>query len=487
MKNNVRKLAYFFIGIFCVLLLYLGYLNAVVGPSLAGDPHNRRLAEAEKKTARGTIFDRQLTVLAKDDKTQDGSRRVYPRGAETSHLLGFVSERYGRNGLESAYDRYLLGLDDRGKLQALLDRLLSREHYGYDVVLTLDSGLQAKAYKLLAGRRGAVVALEPSTGAVLVMASTPGFDTNTMEDIVSGAGDKKLTRYDLLQRDSQGAPLLNRATYGLYAPGSVFKVITAAGALKNLPERANQKFECTGSYYVDGFTLKDIKVHGQVGFNDAIALSCNSDFADMGLALGDQGLREAAGAFGFQAVDFGSGAKVRYPVLRAGDIDYYPGILQKDKMSKTELASTAIGQGKTLVSPLQMAMVAAGVANGGTVMLPHLLGEVRTRGGRIIESYKPAPLYSALEPELAAQITQAMVQTVTRGTGTAASLGKVAVAGKTGSAQNPQGQSHAWFIGFAPADNPVVAVAVVVENAGAGGGVSAPIAREIMSGALQGR
>ncbi len=495
MNDNIRKLGYFFIIIFSVLVLYLGYLNAVLGPELATNPYNRRLAAAEEAVFRGTIFDRHGMVLA-EDRVVDGTKiRVYPRGQETAHLLGFVSPRYGRAGAESAFDRYLLAMDEAGRIQAFVDRALGRQRRGYNITLTVDGRLQGRAFNLLAGRRGAVVALDPRTGAVLSMVSSPSFDPASVDAVVRTEDavqnglktELKVTGYDILKMQTGAAPLLNRATRGVYPPGSVFKIVTGAGALEAEQKSSAVLYDCKGNITVEGFVLKDFGVHGRVSFNDAVAVSCNTYFAWLGLELGEDGLKRAARSFGFELVEYDESGRreAGYPVAGT-EVPFNPGTLPAGKMPLPELASAAMGQGRVLVSPLQMALVAAGVANGGTVMKPVMLDRVATSNGLVIKRMSPEVFRAAVSPQTARALAGAMEEAVRRGTASQASLPGIRVAGKTGSAQNPGGQTHAWFIGFAPADDPRIAVAVVVENGGSGASVAAPLAREIMREYLTG-
>ncbi|KJS15600.1 MAG: hypothetical protein VR69_12420 [Peptococcaceae bacterium BRH_c4b] len=506
MKNNLRRLGYFFISIFLAQMIYLGYINIYMGPALATDPHNRRLAAAEAGIRRGTIYDRNGRILAGDVEEEGIKKRVYPYKDATAQLIGFVSQRYGRTGLESLYDTYLLAMDDGGSVDKVIKHLLNRPVYGYDVYLTLDADLQKKAVSLLGGRRGAVVAIDPATGAILVLASTPGYDPNKIDQVVGKNTEKyelngkqserqvDITYFDHIAKDTENSPLLDRASFGAYPPGSTFKLITAAGILSQDAGAVKDIYNCTGSITVDGFVLKDNKVHGQVDFNDALAQSCNSAFAHYGLILGEEGIRLSSRSFGFVTgaqKDFESEPESvkydRFKEERLKYIRYRPGMLPEGHLTETEIASTAIGQGRILVSPMQMALVVAGIANKGAVMTPYLLTGVKTAKGAVKERNSPALLHTAMTPAIAAQITTAMQEAVTRGTASAASLAGIPVAGKTGSAQNPGGETHAWFVGFAPAQNPRIAVAVIVENSGAGGREAAPVARAIMAGYLQGR
>lgn len=459
MKNNILKLGYLLLGLFVVLVIYLSYLQVFRGPALAANPYNRRFQEIESQVRRGTIYDAKGTALARTDFSNGKGRRVYPGGADTAHQVGYISERYGRTGLESAYDRYLLGMEGADRIKNLINRLLGKEQVGGDVTLTIDSSLQGLAMDLLGDRRGAVVLLDTRTGAVRVMASSPSYDPNHLEET-----------WPQLVKD-EASPLLNRAAQGAYPPGSTFKVVTAAGALAANPGLAGKTFNCPGYLMVDGFKLTDLAAHGEVNLRKALAVSCNTTFAQLGLGLGADGFYRTVKAFGLdQDPDPGIPAR--------------PGTLAPPgKMTPAELAGSAIGQGEVLVSPLQMALVAAAVANGGVIMHPYLVETVRDSLGQTVEQAVHRPWLTATTPEIAGIIKDGMVDAVQYGTARAAAVSGMQVAGKTGSAQNPQGQTHAWFIGFAPAERPRLAVAVILENAGSGGSAAAPIAGKLLASA----
>lgn len=461
MKPNIQKLGYVLLGSFALVSLYLGYVNVIWGPHLTVHPYNRRLAAYEAQIHRGTIYDRQGAVLA---QTKEG-RRYYALAQDAAHPVGFVSERYGRTGLESAFDRYLLGQTSGDRLRMLWDRLRGRPLRGNDVVVTLDARLQRLAMQLLAGRKGAAVVLDPRSGAILALASSPSFDPNRIEE-----------HYQEIQRAKE-APLFNRAIQGAYPPGSTFKLVTAAGILAVDPGVSKRIFNCQGSITVEGFELRDTAVHGKLDFERALALSCNSTFAQLGLELGAQRFYQTARAFGLTQNPWENTDTAILP--------YRPGTLTPpEKMNRPLLASSAIGQGEVLVSPLQMALVAAAIANDGVIMRPYFLDRVQDPSGRVVYKNEPRPWLKATDGEVAKVIKKAMVAVVRDGTGREASLPGVSVAGKTGSAQNPHGDTHAWFVGFAPAENPRVVVAVIVENGGSGGAVAAPVARELMRLAL---
>lgn len=473
MKQNIKKLGYFLFAIFIVLIFYLTYLTFQKGEELATHPQNRRLAAKEAGIIRGTIYDRQGVKLAETRWSGQGGQRVYYTMGEVSpfaQVIGYVSERYGSSGLEAAYSKELLGLTEADAVKNLLDKILSRTPRGNDLVLTLDATLQSKALALLGNRRGAVVALDPRTGAILAMVSAPAFNSNAIKD------DKV---WQQLNQDTDNAPLLNRATQGAYPPGSVLKLVTGTAILANQAEAPNN-INCPGYVIIDGNKITDNQVHGQVDFIKALAVSCNTYFAQEGVKLGWPNLLRTFEQFGLNQK-----ADLEIPV-RAGTF------AEKERRNKSQLAETSFGQGDTLLSPLQMALACAAIANEGIIMKPYLVKELRNPEGEVIRVTESTPWLTATTPEIAQLITQGMVAAVEWGTGTAAAIKGIKVAGKTGTAEtkNEQDQSsapHAWFVGFAPADNPQVVVAVIVEKGGSGSRVAAPIAREVMAAALYGQ
>ncbi|MCL2336232.1 MAG: penicillin-binding protein 2 [Firmicutes bacterium] len=454
------RLAYIILLGLAALGVYLSLIPFYVG-HVAGNgkgPLDPRLFAREKLIKRGAILARDGQPLALSEQVNGAQYvRRYPLGSAAANITGYYSQRYGSAGLEKSQARVLLGLDGANPLTGLLDRVLNRPGKGNDVLLTIDADLQKYSYQLLRGKVGAVVVLNPTTGAVLAMASSPSYDP--AEDIG-------------LYLNRPGSPLLNRAAQGAYPPGSIFKIVTAAGMLQSKPAILTQNIDCTGSLTVQGFILHDNGVHGKVDFNQAFIKSCNVAFAQYGLAQGAQ-------VFYRQALDFGLTKEFSFPLL------IYPGHLAKpEEMSESELASSAIGQGQVLISPLQAALLACAVANDGVIMKPYLISGYQTPAGQV-RHMQPAVWLRPMDQTMAAAIKQNMVDVVRAGTGKSASLPGVTVAGKTGTAENPHGQAHAWFVGFAPAEAPRVAVAVLIENAGAGSGNAAPLARDVLRRALE--
>ena len=458
MRKNIVKTGFLLLGSFCFLLFYLSYLQIIKGPELEASEKNKRFLVYEKLIHRGRILDCKGNVLAYSE--ENSNNRIYTQGKALSPVIGFVSDRYGRTGVEAAGDRYLLGITPNGRFDKFISRMSGKKSNGFDLTLTLDANIQSLAMKLLGQRKGAVVVLNPRNGDVLALASTPTFDPSQVDD-----------NWSELTSDPDSA-LLNRATQGAYPPGSVFKIVTEAAALTDNPQVADKVFECPGYLDISGFRLKDNGVHGELKLSKALAVSCNTTFAGLGLSLGAQKFTQAAKAFGF-----GQKPALEIPV-RASTL------APVEKLTGTQLATTAIGQGDVLVSPLEMALVAAAVANKGIIMQPHLFYEAKDGVGNAIYKNTPKVWLNATSPQVAEEIKKGMEMAVVGGTAGKASVKGIQVAGKTGSAENPNGKAHAWFIGFAPSENPQYVVAVIVENAGAGGAVSAPVAKEIFSALL---
>jgi len=460
MKVQVRRLAMVTGVVFLALVLYLTYVQAVAGERLYLNPLNPRLAAVEQQTERGSIFDRAGRILARTVTTGDQLRREYPYGGAAAPVVGYVSGRLGSTGLEASRDGDLLGL---GGWQRYLNeglRLAGKQARGNDLHLTLDADLQRLATDSLAGRKGAVVALDPRSGAVLALASSPIFDPNRLEEEWSWINDP-----------AAGSPLLNRALQGLYPPGSVMKLVTATAALEQDPAVLQRQFYCPGYLEVQGWKLTCPRAHGHLDFQEAMMYSCNVTFATLALEAGAAKFKATADLYGFnKPLDFDLPVKVSQVPAH---------------LDANGLAESSIGQGAVLVTPLEMALVTAAVANRGIMMQPYLVARVTSPGGKTLWQAQPRPLQVVTGAAVAEEIKNAMVATVQGGTATAVALPGIQVAAKTGSAQNPRGLAHAWLVAMAPADNPSIAVAVVVENAGAGGVAAAPIAREIMAAALR--
>ena len=448
-------------GLFISLILYLSYFQLVKAEKVQEHSYNKRKWLGEEKIVRGTISDRNGTVLAYSQKEGDTQVRNYNYGSLYGHVIGYSYREYGKAGLESTYNEELLDLRDTNPIEELKDIIKSgKEKHGNDLVLTIDNRLQKKAYDLLAGKKGSIVLMNPKTGEIYAMASNPVFNPSSLRE-----DWKNIV-------ESEDGYLLNRSTMGLYAPGSIFKVITATAALEN--PGINTNYDCKGSVTINGYTLNDYDktAHGRLDLEGALVKSCNVSFGQMGVELGKEKLREVSEKYMLnKEIPF--------------DLKMSSSVFSKKRMDDTELGVTAIGQGKTLVTPLNMAMVASAIANNGEMVKPILVKQVESPEGKILTENYTKTLSTVTTPEVSQQLKDMMVKVVSSGTGKNASIRNVKVAGKTGTAENETDKSHAWFIGFAPADDPELAISVILENSGStGGSAAAPIARDLFIEAL---
>jgi len=461
MARRTRNVGRVLAAAFAALLAYLAVVQVIWGPQLAASPENPRLALAAERINWGRILDRRLAVLADSTGTGSSQVRRYPEGPVFAHVLGYRSRRYGLTGIERRYDLALLGLPVTDPWEALQEAM-GRTPEGNDVVLTVDSAVQQAAVQALGGRRGAVVVLDPRTGAVLAMVSRPNYDPATVD-----------AEWASLSRDAQ-APLFDRATQGQYPPGSSFKTVTLTAALGSGRVGLADAVNCPVAIDVGGVAIHNFEHEqfGQISVLQAFVASCNTAFVQIGQRTGAAAVLAAARAFGLgQAVPFDLPTSAGYlPPLR--------------DLGRRGLAQISFGQGSLLVTPLQMALVAAAVGNAGIMMRPFLVSQIRAPDGRILQTVAQRGSRVVMSAPLAARVTRAMIEVVRSGTGTAAQVPGVTVAGKTGTAENPHGTTHAWFIAFAPAQGPTVALAVIVENGGVGGQVAAPVARQVLAAAL---
>jgi len=462
MNRPLRRLFLFFTLLFIALLVQLTYVQVWAAPKLKVNAANTRAIEEEMKVERGAIVSADGVELAVNRKDGQYFLREYPQGGLTSPWLGYNSLRYGRAGVERVYNEELSGQAGILGITNYWDQILGKPHRGADLKLTVNMAVQRAASEALGDRKGAVVALDPRTGAVLAMVSYPRYDPNEIDalwkDINSGP-DK---------------PLLNRAIQGLYPPGSVFKIIVAGAALQTGVVTPQTRFNDTGTVTAGGFVVRNYggNVYGEHGFTEAFARSVNTTFAKVGVEMGADTLASFA-------ADFGFGKAPPWPL--GGAKSFFP---EAGGMDKAYVAQASFGQGEVLSTPLQMALAAEAVANGGKIMKPYLVSQVLDYHQNMLRETKPQVWLQPLSGQTAASMRDLMIQVVKNGTGTAAAIQGVQVAGKTGTAEVANGEPHAWFAAFAPADNPQVVVAVLVENAGTGGSVAAPIARQVIAAAL---
>jgi peptidoglycan glycosyltransferase len=462
-NRAIRSLSILFAVLFAVLAVRQVYVQVVAAGSIAARPGNPR--HALLNAHRGRILATDGTVLAESA----GAARRYPMGAALAQTVGYVSTRYGTSGIEAAYDRALTPPDSAGDPAAQLEAIRaalrgeSAISPGADVVTTIVPAVQQRLYDLLSQYpRAAGVAIDPRSGAVLAIASVPSYDPNDFD-----------SEFAALSADPH-SPLLNRALDGLYPPGSTFKIFTAAAALDAGTVTMDSHFDDPGYLVIGNFTLHDNESEA-TGYGDlttAFALSSNVDFAQIALKMGVENFYRYLDRWGI-----GNSLDFQLPARTAG-------VPPKAEIVPGELAQMGFGQGALLMTPLQMGLIGATIANGGTEARPFVVRQV-VRNGVPASVSSAVALASPVSAQSAANVTKMMIAVVDRGTGTPARLPHVAVAGKTGTATNPLGRSHAWFVTFAPADNPRVAVAIVVENVGYGATYAAPIAREVLRTALE--
>jgi peptidoglycan glycosyltransferase len=452
---------------FGAVALGLGYWQVAAAPELVADPklNGYRIAQRLREDMRGQILDRNGQPLADVVKQSDGYDRRYPF-AGGFPVTGYWSLRYGAAGLEGKYDLALRGQQGAG-VDAIWQRLLHRPVVGANVVTTIDLRLQRAAVEAMGQATGAAIAIDPRSGAVLALVSMPYPDPNRLD-----------SDYERLRQDP-GDPLFNRATSGLYVPGSTFKVVTFTTALARGAVKPDTIFDDPDNgVVIDHTKIPDPNHRGVPRYDamHALAYSSNSAFAELGVKVGGEALREQARLFGFeQPIPFD------FPTEASR-------LANSGTFLRTDLgaATTAMGQGQLLASPLQMALVAAGIANRGTIMRPRLVAELRAPDGTVVERSSPAVLSQATTPEVAAVVRDAMVLGVRESWAKTAALPNVAVAGKTGTAEtDADAIPHAWFIAFAPADNPRIAVAVIQEHAGGGSTYAGPVVRRMLEVGLQ--
>ena len=463
--TGIRKIALVLVFSFVFLSFGLVYWQVVQADAMLENPANRRAIFLEKRITRGGIYDRNGVVLA-ETKEIDGKKvRFYPQGEMFQPLLGYTSVQYGSAGLEAAQAETLLGLNDSSILRKIQDAF-ELERNGHDLILTLDSRLQEVAYQKLRGKAGAVVALNPQNGDVLVLVSQPSFDANRLEE-----DWEKITK-------QEGSPFLNHA-FCQYPPGSIMKVVTSA-ALFQAGLDITDLYNCEGSTIVNGQTIleQNDKAHGWVNYDLALAYSCNTYFAEHGIKAGVESFLQAVEAFGF-------GKKIPFE-LYVPVSSITPDVPVPENLNLNLFAASTFGQGQVMVSPFHMALITAGVANKGRIMTPHLIDRVLDSNQNIKYESKPEVWLTPLSEEEAEKVKNGMILAVTEGTASPGAIPGVSIAAKTGSAEPGGNRStHAWYIAFAPAEEPVIAVAVLVEHGGTGGGAAAPIAKAVIEKALE--
>jgi penicillin-binding protein A len=494
MNKQINRVAVAALVLLAALIVATTYWQSWAAAGLEDRQDNAIQRVAQFEIKRGNIFAADgRTYLARrvlrKVKGKDLYFRRYPQGPRTAHVVGYSTAVRERAGLERSMNDYLTASNANLNtvLDTTLDKLTGATIEGNDLILTLRPGAQKLAFEQLAGRCGSVVALEPKTGRVLTMANSPSFDPNLMD---KQGGYAKILK--IQAPCSSPSPLVNRATFGHYIPGSIFKVVTASAALDT------GKFEPESSFLDPGFCVEYGRkvtnysdqsgpaVYGRVNLVQALVNSINSVFCNIGKEMGPKPIVDYMKRYGFYAVP-----PLETPVneRRASGLYDKGKLFEPENAGQVDPGRLAFGQERLQVTPLQMAMVAGGVANGGVVMEPYVVQRIRAPDGKTIRNTKPHELGRAISRETSQQLTAMMTQAVQSGTGTAAQIPGVAVAGKTGTAETGvAGRNTVWFICFAPAEDPKVAVAVVLEaQSGTGGELAAPIAKAVLQALLPSR
>jgi peptidoglycan glycosyltransferase len=469
---NIKKVMLVFLMLFIVLISYISYFYMFNSEKTAASTFNSRLWAERNKVLRGTIYDKDMVPLTKSTKINATSQKVKYLGGEAfTHAIGYIDPVYGLTGLEKKYDEELMGTETE------VSKFFSfgkddEEKVGNSLKTTLDSKLQKIAYDELVKTKlkGAVVALNPKTGEVLAMVSLPSYDPNNLAEEWSGI---------LANKD---VPLLNRAVSGVYPPGSIFKTITAISALENIPDVYNRKFEDNGKLvFNESSSLENFQgeSNGNIGFKYAFVHSSNVVFGTLGMDLGNKALKETAEKFYFNRDTPAQGLTIensRFPSYKSNE--------------KGNIAQSAIGQAAVLATPMEMALVASTVANDGIMMQPMLVSEILDSKGKSLKKIEPKSMEEVMSKENAIIMKDLMKGVVTEGTGTSVAVPGIEIGGKTGTADHNDStgkemKAHSWFIGFAPYENPQIAIAVIVEEGGVGSGKAAGITKALISAYLK--
>lgn len=462
--NNGKQLmllTYVFVAVFVAMMGYTVYYQAVKSPEVINSSYNKRQNVLSDKVVRGKILSNKKEVLAETQVAWDGTEtRYYPYGDVFAHVVGYAAK--GKSGIESNANFTLLR-SNAFLLERAKNMLQGEKSIGDNVVTTLDLSLQKTAYNALGNYRGAIIVMEPETGKILTMVSKPDFDPNTME-----------SSWDSLVADTSGeSRLLNRATHGVYPPGSTFKIITTLAYLRQNSDINSYQYDCTGSITKDNVTINCYhnSVHGTIDLKTSFAKSCNSSFTNIGLSLDKKGFAKTCNDLLFNQ-------KLSLP------FSYKQSSVSISEDSDTdEVMQTAIGQGKTQMTPLHMAMITSAIANKGTLMKPYLIDSVENYEGTVIKEYSPKKSCTIMSDTEAETLKELMRAAVTEGTASKLSTSTYTAYGKTGSAEynDEKGKSHSWFTGFAEANGKTVVATIIVEGAGSGSEYAVPIAGKLFS------
>lgn len=458
-NRQIFIVTYFFVALFLGMMVYVVAFIVDDSADIINNSYNKRQEVLAKKVKRGEILSADGKVLAKTITDKKGNdTRYYPYKNMFCHAVGRVAN--SMTGVELS-QCYPLLTSHANPLKQLTDNFKGEKKPGDNVVTTLDYKLQKASYEALGSYRGAVVAMEPSTGKILAMVSKPDYDPNTV-------GENWDT---LISGESSDSALLNRATQGIYPPGSTFKILTAAEyIIENGSGYKKYKYICKGTdeFYGNRISCYGREVHGKVNLKKAFAKSCNGAFANIGLKLAPDRFRELCESFRFNKT-----LPVNFEYKKSS-------FVLNNKSDKGEIMQTAIGQGKTGITPLENLLISSTIANNGKMVMPYMVDHTENDSGKTVKKYSSKKTAKIIDESVAKSVKNLMKSVVSEGTASSLASLSYKVAGKTGSAEfDSKGTSHAWFVGFAPADKPEIAVSIVVESVGTGSRYAVPIAKKM--------
>lgn len=461
--NKIRRSIKRIFGLYTAMFacLVISVIAIELNTDMSTSSYNPRMKKEYSDIMRGEIRDYNGVVLVETIKSDIGYKRNYIYDREFAHILGY--SKMGKTGVEAKYNFELTNVNHE-IINRIKQLISGTDLKGNNVILTLDKKIQDKAYELLGNKKGSIIALEPSTGRILAMVSYPNFNPNTIEQ-----------DWEQLKSDSENSPLINRCTQGLYAPGSIYKIVTALAAMENIENWQNISYDCLGEKdFTDGkIRCYESEKHGIVDLKKAFAVSCNTSFASLGKSLEADVLKKTSEKLGFNK-------NIDYPL----EYNQSTFLLTQDS-TEHELIQTSIGQGRTLTTPFEMLRIVSAVANGGMLMKPYIFDHIEDTRGGVMKKQIPQKEKQMFSQQNSDELVNMMIEVVNNGTGISAKIENVEVAGKTGTAEVEEQKPHAWFVGFAPAHKPQVAVVVLLENSGTGGLSATPIAREIIKTALE--
>lgn len=486
MRKSIKKIFWLYVVMFSCLIFSIMFI--LLNSEQKTNSHNPRIRKDNPMIMNGEIRDCNGNTLVETVKENGINKRNYIYNKEFAHIIGYSA--MGKTGIESKYHFELTKVRFE-TFERIKQILYKTDLKANNIILTLDKDIQHKAYELLDNKKGAIIVIEPSTGKILAMVSYPNFNPNTIEN-----------DWDNLNIDVENSPLLNRATQGLYAPGSVFKVVTAATAIENIPDWQNFTHECLGEKDFGDKKIKcyNLEKHGIINLQEAFMLSCNTAFATLAQTLGSEALKKMSEHLGFNKA-------IKYP------LEYNKSTFTlieeasnlTEEAYKAELVQAAIGQGKTLTTPLQMARIISAVANKGILMQPYILDHIEDSSGVILKKYMPKKESKFFSNELNDELIKMMVSGVDNGISTLAKINdisieeistqetkdiliqeikNISIVGNTGITEIQGKLPHSWFVGFAPIEKAKVSVVVILENLEDGSSNATSIAAELIKAVI---